>query len=275
MTADFQAVDKASDNKLQISPAPAIPIDQGDAPGVPSPHFHLLARRPLFEVDRFRWSDVCEVLIDQAAHVFDALVDRIKNEASQGRGVNVVTSHRNGEGRKTILCCLARLLAAAGLKVVVADANFSNPALAQHLRLLPRAGWEEVLLRGVRPSRALIESLEDGVSLLPLCEPLAGDDIQRQAPRIASTLKRLRESHDVVLLEGGPLQACLAGRLPPEMIDAAVVVRDASTTSQSTVDAMALELSVYGIGDWRLVDNFQALSMHDVAGRQAAEKIVG
>ena len=89
-----------------------------------------------------------------------------------------------------------------GRKVVLVDANWSNPQLAQSLGLLPQIGWEETLCGGLPLEEVVIESLADGLAVLPVREPSASTIATAQ---IAASFDILAREFDVVLVDLGPL----------------------------------------------------------------------
>ena len=93
-----------------------------------------------------------------------------------------LASCASGEGVTTLLLAAARKLLDQGRKVVLVDANWSNPQLAQSLGLLPQLGWEETLCGGLPLEEVVIESLADGLAVLPVRGPSAGA-IAGESPR--------------------------------------------------------------------------------------------
>ena len=86
--------------------------------------------------------------------------------------------------------------------MVVVNANWDNPQVAQSLGLMPQIGWEETLCGGLPLEEVVIESLADGLAVLPVCEPSAST----VAPeKIAASLDILAREFNVVLVDLGPL----------------------------------------------------------------------
>ena len=101
-----------------------------------------------------------------------------------------------------MLLCAARRLAARGKKIVIVDADLSDPQLAKRLGLLPQLGWEDVAAGRQPVEEVLIESATDNIAVLPLCTPLDISGISYAAKRLmAECLNTLRNNYDLVLMD--------------------------------------------------------------------------
>ena len=127
--------------------------------------------------------------------------------------------------------------------------------------ILPQVGWDDILWGNQPLAEALIESLDDHLSLLPLRQPIAG--LQRRTPTVQwkASLSELTKHYDMVLLDAGPLTderkpcdtAALAAQHP---IDAALVVRDLRRVGLETARDVGQRLMACDITRWNLVENF-------------------
>src|SRR5690606_19846918 len=117
----------------------------------------------------------------------------------------VAVSAGPGEGKSTTLHRLARVMAAAGERVVLIDADLRrptqhrlggwtrSPGLAEHLR--GDAGFEDIVQRNVAPGLDFIGSGE-----------IAGITIGLvQASRLRALIEQLRSRYDRVLLDAPPI----------------------------------------------------------------------
>ena len=130
------------------------------------------------------------------------MADGLLSICASGSKVLGLASCARGEGVTTLFLAAARKLLSQGRKVVLVDANWSNPQLAQSLGLLPQIGWEETLCGGLPLEEVVIESLADGLAVLPVREPSASTIAEAQ---IAASLDILAREFDVVLVDLGPL----------------------------------------------------------------------
>jgi Mrp family chromosome partitioning ATPase len=158
--------------------------------------------RPLLQVDRVVWPSIHNRLQTTAAAAIQQMADGLLSICSSGCKVLGLASCSGGEGVTTLLIAAARNLLSQGRKVVLVDANWSNPQLAQSMGLLPQIGWEETLCGGLPLEEVVIESLADGLAVLPVREPSASTITQAQ---IAASFEILTREFDVVLVDLGPL----------------------------------------------------------------------
>jgi Mrp family chromosome partitioning ATPase len=178
------------------------------------------------EVDNLAWPPACGLLIERAEAELESaaaiLIEQI-NDASQ---TIAVCSVDEGQGCTTIVLCMALKLAAQGLRVCLVDGNVTHPQLAEILGLEPELGLESILAGEATLNEVLIESLEDRITLLPLCKPLRGDALERSKLRQTVTFGELRDQFDVVLVDAGSVgsPAARTSILESGSIDAAILV---------------------------------------------------
>ena len=102
------------------------------------------------------------------------MADGLQSIGDSGRKIIGLAGCNRGEGVTTMLSAAARNLVSRGRKVALVDNNWNNPQLARSLGLLPQIGWEESLSGGLPLEEIVIESLADGLAVLPVREPPAG-----------------------------------------------------------------------------------------------------
>ena len=78
----------------------------------------------------------------------------------------VVTSTNAGEGKTVIASSLAASMAMAGRRVLLVDADLRRPQLHQMFKIPKSPGLSDLLMRGVKPSDAVVESSVPGLFLL-------------------------------------------------------------------------------------------------------------
>ena len=215
----------------------------------------------LLQVDRFAWPNACTKMSSVAGDSLDRLADGLQAEVDQGRKVLAMASPRRGAGCTTLLLCVARRLAQRGRSVVLVDADFSNPQLAPQLGVLPDVGWEEVLSGQCRLTEAAIESIADGMTLLPLRQPIHDDDTPRNGQDVASGLAVFRRRFDLALVDLGALgqEAGSGGPLSREVrrqIDAVVLVHNVRGTPPEELAAVQRSLEASGIVQAGVAENF-------------------
>ena len=178
---------------------------------------------------------------------------------ASGSKVLGLASCARGEGVTTLLVAAARKLLGQGRKVVLVDAHWSNPQLAQSLSLLPQIGWEETLCGGLPLEEVVIESLADGLAVLPVREPSAGAIAKGQ---IAASFDILAREFDVVLVDLGPLaqvedEDCLSQSVAARM-DAVVLVQNVRVTTPSRLAEVRGRLAASNLRCAGTIQNFVA-----------------
>jgi Mrp family chromosome partitioning ATPase len=243
------------------TPATMPPVAPGPLPATaptaePEPPQRL---RPLFEVERLPWPKVCGSLVQAATKELAHLADEMTAGARAGRKLVLVSSRQRGEGRSTTLLCLARQLSTHGLNIALVDGDFQQAQLVRQVKLLPQAGWENVL-RGETPlDEALIEAVEDRITLLPLMAPLIEHEARVCRDQIDASLERLRDQYDLVLVDGPAAEdpaGALDALLEAARFDSAVLVRDVRKTDAGALDVLVRRLAAAGVEHCEIAENF-------------------
>jgi Mrp family chromosome partitioning ATPase len=231
------------------------PEEGGSSAPAAGPRMTWLAQ---WEVDRFRWSEICDRLTRTIGADLDRIVEQFLALRPQAGNVLAVTSFARGEGRTTLTLCLARVAAARGVSVVVVDADLEKPRLAERLGMVITSGWEQVLAGRQAVGEVCIASLEDRITVLPLKDRGAdrAGDPHRQA---AESLGRLSESFDLVLVDAGPVSlATASGLLGPVAGQpvSAVLVQDQRFTTQTQMHESLERLHQAGLQPLGVAKNF-------------------
>jgi Mrp family chromosome partitioning ATPase len=157
---------------------------------------------PLLQVDRVVWPTIHNRLQGAAQAAIAQMADGLQAIGDSSRKIIGLASCARGEGVTTLLSAAARSLLERGRKVAIVDGHWSNPQLARCLGLLPQIGWEESLSGGLPLEEIVIESLADGLAVLPVREPPAGA-VPKTA--IAAGLETLARKYDFVLVDLGAM----------------------------------------------------------------------
>jgi Mrp family chromosome partitioning ATPase len=216
---------------------------------------------PAFETQRFHWPRKVEVLIAAAGGDFAAFAEEIEDRSRADRKILLVTGTERGEGRTTLVLALARLAANRGLRTVVVDLDLASPQLAQQLGLRPELGWDDVQAERLKIDEALIESIDDRVTLLPLRNGYANPRALAGTGFLRDAVERLRAEFDVVLLDVGPLEddgdtIDLAAALGGAAIDDALVIRDRRRVTPQQLHDACRRAAALGVRRWDVVENF-------------------
>jgi Mrp family chromosome partitioning ATPase len=244
----------------KLEPAPEFKreaLSQNDAPlKKVSPAEEKL--RAAFEVEQFPWPEVCVSLLKRAETEFRVFANELMAAAATGSRVVLITSLGRGEGRTTMLLCLGKLLAEQGRNVIIADGDFQQPHLARQLKLLPQAGWDEVLAGEMPLDEALIESMEDHITLMPLRQSLTNPTLLSGAGALEENLKQLARHFELVLVDAGSLDANHSGMraLGAAHGSSSIVVRDMRQSAPEYDLQVRQYMQAAGITRWSLAENF-------------------
>ncbi|MBR0838996.1 polysaccharide biosynthesis tyrosine autokinase [Bradyrhizobium liaoningense] len=148
-----------------------------------------------------------------------------------------ITSTLPSEGKSTVAANLAALMADAGRRVVLIDADLRNPTLARSLTPRPQAGWLEVMSGKLDLAQATGREPTTGLALLPLLlteAPVHSDEVLA-SQGFRDLLERLRQSYDYIIVDLPPLAPVVDVRAIVPAIDSFVFVVEWGATSVKTV----------------------------------------
>jgi len=171
---------------------------------------------------------------------------RLRTALAPGRhavpGVLAVTSPGAGEGRTTVACNLAVVAAAAGLAVLVVDADLRRPRVATTLGVAPGDGLTDVLAGTVRSEEA-IRGCKGGFEVLPTgslpsnpSELLAGEALEE-------LFDALHARYDLVLVDTPPVLPVTDAAVVAAAADGVVVLARYGRTSGVAVASAVATLT--------------------------------
>jgi Mrp family chromosome partitioning ATPase len=210
-----------------------------------------------WEVDGFAIPDVCAQIEQSLWERVQAAVAELQETCVPQHPIVCVNSWSRGEGRTTVAILLARALAKTGLSVILVDADFEQPALAERLSVVVEHGWD--------PSRALddslaeccVHSLHDRFTMLPLSSNALPDG-NTAIERLKELAKHLAGHFQIVLLDTGP-RGDAVGQLSGPELGAHLIVRDRRVTSDAALGRLIGRLEGLADVPVRVVENFADL----------------
>jgi Mrp family chromosome partitioning ATPase len=217
--------------------------------------------RPAHEMERIAWPAVCEKLVSRARSKWAPFVDGIVERIGQGEKCIAIASAHRSEGRTSVCLATARELAATGLRPVVVDVDFENPGLARACALSIEIGWDVLAKSDLSLGEVLVESIADGVTLMPWRGPAVSLADLAGNLRIATAFGLLKEHYDVVLLDtmplGDPRTIADFARFGKAIhLDAAYVVQDIRWTLEDQLVTCCTSLGVAGIRVEGIIENY-------------------
>ncbi|WP_111766544.1 polysaccharide biosynthesis tyrosine autokinase [Nakamurella deserti] len=167
-------------------------------------------------------------------------------DAAEPARTVVVTSALPDEGKSSTSTNLAVVLAEAGRRVLLIEADLRRPRVASYLGLEGSVGLTTVithdipLMEAVQPSRENLSVLASGATPPNPAELLGGE-------RMAALLAEARERFDVVVIDSPPLLAVTDAAVLATVADAVIlVVRHGSTPAPAAAQAVKALATVGG-----------------------------
>jgi succinoglycan biosynthesis transport protein ExoP len=185
--------------------------------------------------------------VDDPLSVFTEAFRAIKVNAGlrsalrENKVVGIISTLPN-EGKSTVACNLAMLMADAGKRVILIDADLRNPTLGRSLSPSPTVGWMHVLLGKIDLAQAIGLEASTGLTLLPLLleeQPNHSDEIL-SSPAFRSLIEQLRQQYDYVIMDLPPIAPVVDVRAVAPVIDSFVLVVEWGST---TINAVRRHLS--------------------------------
>ena len=205
---------------------------------------------PEWEVDRFRWPDVCEQLHQKNTDRVTNIVRPLLHAAWRGRNVVGVTSFARGEGATTAALCMARTAASFNVPTVLVDGDTNQRAIGKMLGISFEQGWND---KTIPLPEAAVGSTEDRLVVMPAAEGTA--DISRTL----CLVQELASRFELVIIDTGPIFTAAHHWFEQpicSMIHNAIVVQDIRSTAAEELDDVHSRLSKSGMLDVAIVENF-------------------
>jgi succinoglycan biosynthesis transport protein ExoP len=148
-----------------------------------------------------------------------------------------ITSTLPNEGKSTIACNLAMLMADAGKRVILMDTDLRNPTLARSLTPRPTAGLMELLTGRIDLQQALGRERATGLTLLPLVldEQIVHADEILSSQAFRNLIDQLRQRYDYVIMDLPPIAPVVDVRATVPVVDSLVFVVEWGSTKIKTV----------------------------------------
>ncbi len=147
----------------------------------------------------------------------------------------LVTSSQPGEGKTTVAVCLARLLAQAGQRVVIIDADTRRPAVHDAMGVEVKPGLMDVLAGKAPLNEAIVADTRTGAAVLPAGKVVSNPPAALSSPRINELLRVVSARYDCVIVDSPPIMAVADALMLTRRVDATVVVARWGQTRRESV----------------------------------------
>jgi len=220
------------------------------------------ALRPMLQVDAFAWPALLAEGTSRVEAGLDAVAAALVDPGGRRQTIVAMAGSAAQAGCTTLLLGAAQRLARRGARVVLVDADEKKADLSVQLGLAPSLGWEDVAAGRQPLAEALIESVEDRLTLLPLCRPERLARLAHQpaaSSRMASAMAALRQNFDLVLVDLGMPDRWVTGAIDGA-IDAAIVVHNVANAPGGKLRSAIEALAARGIACAGVIENFATVS---------------
>lgn len=151
------------------------------------------------------------------------------------------TSYNPGEGKSSTVEGLAHAGVRGGMSVIVIDGDVRTRALSGRLGQQDAPGLTNVVAGMARLEDTVI-ALSPGLSLLPAGPVPPNPPSMLSSARMAETLARLREQHDLVIIDSPPVAHLADASILAAVSDGVVVVARVGVTNRADILAAAANL---------------------------------
>jgi succinoglycan biosynthesis transport protein ExoP len=187
-----------------------------------SPVENATAKRPIAPSRPFM-RQVIEEPLSTFAEAFRSI--KVAADISGSRVIGI-TSTVPGEGKSTISSNLAELIAHAGKRVILLDADLRNPSLSRALAPTSKAGLLEVLNGQMVLDDAVYVDQDTGLRFLPA---VANSRLAHTSEILASDsfkdfVEGLRKDHDYVVIDFSPIAPVVDVRATTQIVDSYIYV---------------------------------------------------
>jgi len=148
----------------------------------------------------------------------------------------LVTSSVPGEGKTTTASNLAIVFAQAGRRVLLVDADLRKPGVHEIFDLPNTHGLTTLLRDEQMGLGSIAQSTEQDNLRVLTTGPLPPNPAELLgSQRMRATLRRLKEGHDLIILDSPPLEAVTDAAILSSYIDGTLFVIDAGRSRRGTV----------------------------------------
>ena len=158
----------------------------------------------------------------------------------------MVTSSNPGEGKTTVACNLAVVLAQSGRKVLLVDADMREPAIHTAFGLDSKTGLAQILSGKSDHSRLIYETRVPNLRVLCCGQSSTNAAELLESADMRFLVSQLAEAYDVVIFDSPPVLAVTDALILSKLVHGVILVVSAGGTTLSTVQRAADMLTKVG-----------------------------
>lgn len=211
------------------------------------------------------WPPICRKLLDSAGDGFRQLAEHVLQTAARQQLRSIaLTGPGRRVGRTSILLALAQSLAENGTAhVLLVDADFAHPQLAEQLGLNPASGLGQMAGGTGSGDESLLTLSEQRLSLLLFAGSVDhAEAISTDHAALAQTLRPLKEQFDLILIDAGPWpNRATPSILNREIVDAVLGVAREGTAGDEELDREVASCREAGVEFLGIIETFTSCSL--------------
>jgi capsular exopolysaccharide synthesis family protein len=172
----------------------------------------------------------------------------LRNAATEGLRIAMVTSAVAGEGKTALAANLAMSLARAGRKTLLIDCDLRSPAVHQLFEQPLQPGFSEVVLNEVDLPDAVRATPTDA-NLFVVPAGLWDRNVVQELAKtgITSIFEKLRDEFDFIIVDSHPVLGATDSLLIGQHVDAVIVSLMRDVSQMHNVHAASQQLTALGI----------------------------
>ena len=225
------------------------------------PGFPVAQGKPLaqWEVNDFRWPVSVERLIYQQPKLAMLLLNQCTRYIRPNANRLVVCGNGRQQGASTIAMGLARWGAENGRRVLLVDADMSNPTLLFHLGLEPSLdiSWVKGRMGSLPIAESMVESNRTRVCLMPLKLTPGKVGSRAALDELGALVDEIALQFDLIVIDTGSANQLMNSLSRADRLaDSLVLVHNRKTAAPDLYLQTAQRLKHFGIQNLVVAENF-------------------
>jgi succinoglycan biosynthesis transport protein ExoP len=185
---------------------------------------------------------------DTLAEQFRALRTNILFSRVRGKmDAMVVTSAAPGEGKTTTASNLAVVMAQAGLRVILVDADFRRPAIHRAFNISSRMGLGNLLLGDVPKEEVIVQSPVENLRIVCSGPAPPNPSELLGSPAMARVLEELKADCDLVIFDSPPVLAVTDAAVLSQLTDGTLLVAEHRGVGMGSIERALKSLTIVGV----------------------------